>query len=146
MEGESERLGNVSPSIPPVDFAPENLKQIKEAMWSVVNDWGTGRAALVANFDVCGKTGTAQTISRLVRGQLSEDNAAKFEPNAWFVGFAPRDEPEIVVAVIVQRGGSGGGSAARIAREIFKLYHRKYKTNPPASAEVASQVELEERS
>ena len=146
VEGESERLGNVSPSIPPVDFAPENLKQIKEAMWSVVNDWGTGRAALVANFDVCGKTGTAQTISRLVRGQLSEDNAAKFEPNAWFVGFAPRDEPEIVVAVIVQRGGSGGGSAARIAREIFKLYHRKYKTNPPASAEVASQVELEERS
>ena len=146
VEGESERLGNVSPSIPPVDFAPENLKQIKEAMWGVVNDWGTGRAALVANFDVCGKTGTAQTISRLVRGQLSEDNAAKFEPNAWFVGFAPRDEPEIVVAVIVQRGGSGGGSAARIAREIFKLYHRKYKTNPPASAEVASQVELEERS
>lgn len=122
------------PFVLPENFAPENLEQIREAMWSVVNDGGTGQAAQVANFEVSGKTGTAQTISRAVREELSEDSAKRFEPNAWFVGFAPRNDPEIVVAVIVQRGGAGGGSAARIAGEMFEGYHRKYRTSVSGSA------------
>ena len=107
-------------------LSPDNLALIRDAMWSVVNEGGTGRAARVVDFEVCGKTGTAQTISSSARQLLSEESAQKFEPNAWFVGFAPRDNPQIVVAVIVQRGGSGGSAAAPIAREVLRVYHEKY--------------------
>ena len=75
--------------------------------------------------DVCGKTGTVQTIGRDTRSRLSEEEAEKFAPNAWFVGFAPKQEPEIVVAVLIQRGVSGSASAAPIAGKIFELYHQK---------------------
>ncbi|MEJ2082252.1 MAG: penicillin-binding transpeptidase domain-containing protein, partial [Acidobacteriota bacterium] len=104
----------------------------------VVNEYGTGREARVANFDVCGKTGTAQTISRQTREKLSEEEQAKYEPNAWFVGFAPREDPEIVVAVIVQRGGSGGSGAAPIAGRVLQAYYRKYKSQPVPGMELAA--------
>jgi len=83
----------------------------------------------VEHFDVCGKTGTAQTISRQALERLSEKERERFEPNAWFVGFAPREEPEIVVVVIVQRGGSGGGEAAPIAGKILAEYYRKHRAD-----------------
>lgn len=131
------------PVLPPPHFSSENLQAVREGMWSAVNDWGTGRGAQVAHFDVCGKTGTAQTISQAARAKLSKEEQARFEPNAWFVGFAPRDDPEIVVAVIVQRGGSGGGSAAPIAGKILQAYYRKYKLRQGERMEVAhSQPEV----
>lgn len=139
----SDSPKDAMPFVLPVDFAPENLEQIREAMWSVVNDGGTGQAAQVENFEVCGKTGTAQTIGRATREELSEDSAKRFEPNAWFVGFAPRNNPEIVVAVIVQRGGTGGGSAARIAGKMFEGYYKKYKTGVSGSIVAFAQDEAE---
>ncbi|MCH8319725.1 MAG: penicillin-binding protein 2 [Acidobacteria bacterium] len=126
-------------------FAPENLQTIRDAMWSVVNEGGTGQGARLADYQVAGKTGTAQTISLSTREELSESELESLEDNAWFVGFAPRDNPEIIVAVIVQRGGSGGSSAAPIAREIFRLYHAKYKSRGPAGLEVASQAKQEKK-
>jgi penicillin-binding protein 2 len=122
----------------PVGFSLENLQAVRNAMWKVVNEYGTGREARVANFDVCGKTGTAQTISRQTREKLSEEEQAKYEPNAWFVGFAPREDPEIVVAVIVQRGGSGGSGAAPIAGRVLQAYYRKYKSQPVPGMELAA--------
>ena len=121
-------------------FSQEHLDVIRDAMWSAVNEGGTGRSARVANFEVAGKTGTAQTISLETRQTLSDEEAEQFESNAWFVGFAPRDNPEIVVAVIVQRGGSGGSGAAPVAREVLKLYYQKHKRGQPAGMEVASQA------
>jgi penicillin-binding protein 2 len=126
-------------------FAPENLQTIRDAMWSVVNEGGTGQGARLANYQVAGKTGTAQTISLSTREELSESELENLEDNAWFVGFAPRDNPEIIVAVIVQRGGSGGSAAAPLAREIFRLYHAKYKSRGPAGVEVASQAKQEKK-
>ncbi|TDI08273.1 MAG: penicillin-binding protein 2 [Acidobacteria bacterium] len=126
-------------------FAPENLQTIRDAMWSAVNEGGTGQGARLADYQVAGKTGTAQTISLSTREELSESELEGLEDNAWFVGFAPRDNPEIIVAVIVQRGGSGGSSAAPIAREIFRLYHAKYKSRGPAGLEVASQAKQEKK-
>ena len=123
----------------------ENLAVIRDAMWSSVNEGGTGRAARVVNFDVCGKTGTAQTISRAGREKLSEEEAAFFEPNSWFVGFAPRDDPEIVVAVVVERGGSGGATAAPIAGEVLRVYHEKTKSIPKSGVEVAAQPSTKKR-
>jgi len=123
----------------------ENLTLIRNAMWSSVNEGGTGSAARVANFDVCGKTGTAQTISEAGRQKLSEEEAALFEPNSWFVGFAPRDTPEIVVVVVVERGGSGGSRAAPIAGEVLRVYHEKNRGIPKSGVEVASQDSAEKR-
>ncbi len=107
-------------------FSREHLQAVREGMWRVVNQaGGTGSGARVPGFDVCGKTGTVQTISNETKAKLSRDQVGRFVPNAWFVGFAPRDNPRIVIAVLVQRGGSGGGRAAPIAGKIFDLFSRK---------------------
>jgi penicillin-binding protein 2 len=118
-----------------LSFDPDHLDVVREGMWRVVNQWGTGRAAQVTGFEVCGKTGTAQTIGNARRATLTKEFAARFEPNAWFVGFAPRDNPEIVVAVIVQRGGSGGGVAAPIAGKVLQTYFEKNRMKPSGPVE-----------
>lgn len=97
---------------------------VVDGMWGVVNDWGTGKAARVEGWDVCGKTGTTQLISNEGKGKLKEDKD-RFEPSAWFVAFAPKDQPEIVLAIIIERGGYGGVSAAPIAGEILRTYFNK---------------------
>ncbi|MEE8349322.1 MAG: penicillin-binding protein 2 [Acidobacteriota bacterium] len=130
---------------PTPHFSPENLEMVRDALWSAVNEGGTGRAAQVTGFDVAGKTGTAQTISLETREKLSDEEAEQFEPNAWFVGFAPRDDPEIVVAVILQRGGSGGSGAAPVAREVLKVYFDKHQKAQPDGMELASKIKSKPR-
>ena len=130
---------------PTTVFSEDHLQVIREAMWSVVNEGGTGWAAKVADFQVCGKTGTAQSISSATRRGLSEQAAKRFEPNAWFVGFAPRDDPQVVVAVIVQRGGAGGTGAAPIAQAVFKLYYEKYQKGHFSPLEMAEGSKLGKR-
>ncbi len=110
---------------------PQHLKLVREAMWRVVNLQGTGYGARVNGFDVCGKTGTVQTISQSTRSKLSKRKAEGYTPHAWFVGFAPRDNPQLVVAVLVQRGGSGASSAAPIAGRIFRLFREKQLESAP---------------
>jgi penicillin-binding protein 2 len=120
-------------------FKEENLRVVRDGMWRVVNESGTGRGAMVAGFEVCGKTGTAQTIGNEAKKTLSAEMASKYADNAWFVGFAPRDNPEIVVCVIVQRGNSGGGVAAPIAGEIFRAYFAK--RHPPQGPPLPSPLQ-----
>ena len=124
VTGPGYKQADTSPS-EPLNLSPEHLDAVRKAMWSVVNEWGTGWRARVDGFDVCGKTGTAQLISREVRETLSEEARERFTHNAWFAGFAPLEDPEIVIAVIVQSGGGGGASAAPIAGRIFDAYYRK---------------------
>jgi penicillin-binding protein 2 len=145
LKGDSQQGSTAGRELLSPAFAPENLQTIRDAMWSVVNEGGTGQGARLADYQVAGKTGTAQTISLSTREKLSESELENLEDNAWFVGFAPRDDPEIIVAVIVQRGGSGGAAAAPMAREIFRLYHAKYKSRGPAGVEVASQAKQEKK-
>ncbi|MBP1744133.1 MAG: penicillin-binding protein [Firmicutes bacterium] len=79
---------------------------IKDFMRKVVTD-GTGTNAAVSGIEVCGKTGTA-------------DHAEGSEPHSWFIGFAPYDNPQVAVAVIVEEGGTGGGLAAKIAGQVMQ--------------------------
>jgi penicillin-binding protein 2 len=96
---------------------------LQDAMWGVVNGGGTGWRARVQGFDVCGKTGTAQVVSRGKVAQVVDSERPEHLRNhAWFVGFAPRVNPEVALAVLVEHGGGGGQSAAPIAGEIFKTY------------------------
>jgi penicillin-binding protein 2 len=81
---------------------------------------------------VAGKTGTAQVV-RLKRGPKSEkeeETPYKHRDHAWFVGYAPYENPEIAVAVIVEHGGHGGSAAAPIVRKIIETYNKYYPQIP----------------
>jgi cell division protein FtsI/penicillin-binding protein 2 len=89
---------------------------------------GTGRSAKVEKFDVCGKTGSTQLIGR----ETSERLGIKKKTHSWFAGFAPRNDPRIVIAVLVEMGGMGGETAAPVAGRLFKIYKDKYDRPGPA--------------
>jgi penicillin-binding protein 2 len=93
---------------------------VAKGMWGVVNEGGTGTRAAVKGFDVAGKTGTAQVVNKKSYGKDES-----FEDHAWFVGFAPYRNPEIVVAAFVEHGGHGGTTAAPVAHAIFDTYYKK---------------------
>jgi penicillin-binding protein 2 len=88
---------------------PANVKDVVSGMCGVVNEGGTGVRARIPGIQVCGKTGSAQT-----------ENGGK-AVNSWFVSFAPRENPEIVVAVLFE-GGAEGMFSAPIARDVIKAY------------------------
>ena len=79
-------------------------------MWGVVNepDGTTSGQVKLQNIDFSGKTGTAQVESFDLQNKLGK----KLKENGWFVGYAPRRNPDIVVAALVQSGGWGSTSAA----------------------------------
>jgi len=102
-----------------VSIDDNTVRRIRQGMWKVVNDAGTGYRAAIRGVDICGKTGTAQVVSRETKKQFP--GAAK--DHAWFVGFSSRDNPEIAVVVFVEHGGQGGVAAAPLAREMFAAYY-----------------------
>ncbi|MEL0320996.1 MAG: penicillin-binding protein 2 [Gammaproteobacteria bacterium] len=114
-----------------------------DAMEDVLHgERGTARgAARGLNYRIAGKTGTAQVISI---GQEEEYDAAELEErlrdHALFVGFAPADSPSIVVALIIENRGSGGTTAAPVARKIFDywLLDRNEGSRPPNTNYVAT--------
>ncbi len=101
------------------------VEKITDAMYGVVNEpGGTGGHLKLAGIELSGKSGTAQVIGYDVRNRIGKQK--KFEDNAWFVGYAPRRNPEICVAVLVQESGQHGGEAAGpVARDIVKAYYDK---------------------
>ena len=97
------------------------FNKVITGMWKSVNEEGTGRASKVEGFDVCGKTGSTQVISTATAEKLGKDEKI-VKTHSWYTGFAPRDNPEVVVTILVEYGGMGGATAAPLARELFKLY------------------------
>jgi len=83
-------------------------KSLAQLMRKVVTD-GTGSAVRTEHYAVAGKTGSA------------EFETGK-ESHAWFTGFAPADDPKLVITVIVEESGSGGQIAAPVARSVFDAY------------------------
>jgi len=101
---------------------PENVfEEVIEGMWRSVNQGGTGRGARIDGFDICGKTGSTQIISR----ESAEKLGREIMTHSWFSGFAPRVNPRIVVTVLVEFGGMGGTTAAPVARELFDVFRKK---------------------
>lgn len=101
VRGESERtrMFNVT---------PEQLRQLQDAMAGVLSR-GTAAASQLQGIAIAGKTGTAQNAQDQVRD------------HSWFAGYAPAEDPKIVVVVLLEFGGSGS-RAARIASRIFEFY------------------------
>jgi penicillin-binding protein 2 len=105
-----------------IPICPENLTIIREALHGVVNEArGTGRIARFKGTTVSGKTGTTQVIS-LREDVEEEDLPYEYRDHAWFVAYAPTDNPVISVVVLVEHGGHGASAAAPIAREVMRKY------------------------
>lgn len=100
-----------------LDLNQTHLARVKRGLESVVHG-ETGTARSLAGLPVAGKTGTAQVV-RLQEGVDSKDLAPHLQHHAWFVGWAPLVDPEIVVSVVVEHGGGGGSIAAPTAATIF---------------------------
>ncbi|GAC1617400.1 MAG: penicillin-binding protein 2 [Candidatus Acidiferrum sp.] len=101
------------------------VEKVTQGMYGVVNEaGGTGYSLRIAGVEFSGKSGTAQVIGYGTRDRLAKQK--KFADNAWFVGYAPRRNPEIVVAVLVQESGQHGGTAAGpVVRDVIKAYYDK---------------------
>jgi len=112
-------------------WKPENVAFIRKALAGVVNDFGTGGGAKLPGIVVGGKTGTAQVAS--VKGKMikSEDLPYQIRDHAWFVAFAPVDDPQIVVAAMVEHGGHGGSAAAPIVKAVMQEFFRTLPAVPP---------------
>jgi len=107
-------------------LSEHTIERITDGMYGVINEpGGTGGQLRLAGIEFSGKSGTAQVIGYHTRDRLSKQK--KFEDNGWFVGYAPRRNPEICVAVLVQEGGGlhGGETAGPVARDIIKAYYDK---------------------
>jgi penicillin-binding protein 2 len=127
-----------SPSIKPavkgnVDL--QNISTIVSAMYGVVNEGGTGGRARLPGIMVCGKTGTAQVVSLDI---AKRSHGGDVKDNAWFVGFAPKDSPEIVVVALLENSGEHGSMAAPIVRDVIKSYFdKKARLSPETKPSLA---------
>ncbi|NMG47730.1 penicillin-binding protein 2 [Azoarcus communis] len=115
-----------------LQYKPEHLKAIRDAMVGV-NKSGTGaRAFAGAPYEVGGKTGTAQVFSlrgaKYVEGRVTE----RLRDHSWFIAYAPADKPTIALAVLVENGGFGSQSAAPIARQVIDYHLLGKRPNQPA--------------
>lgn len=121
-----------------VNFDPKNVQIIKEGMREVMHGKrGTARAAVSGknkiDFEMGGKTGTAQVYS--THGQKDFKAMAEkpkyLKDHALFIGFAPFDKPQIVVAVIVENGEHGSTTSTPIAVALMKKYLEKQPQQVP---------------
>lgn len=92
---------------------PYNMHIVREGMRQTVTS-GSARSLNSLPVAVAGKTGTAQWSSEK-------------ENHAWFVGFAPFENPEIAFAILVEEGGEGSSVSVPVAREYLKWYFGEYK-------------------
>ncbi|HXH65061.1 MAG TPA: penicillin-binding transpeptidase domain-containing protein, partial [Mariprofundaceae bacterium] len=118
-----------------VDVDPANLAIVRQAMRDVVADpHGTAHYELYnLPWHVAGKTGTAQVIS------MAQDSQGRDEPvydhhrdHAWFIGFAPYEDPQVAIAVFVEHGGHGGSAAAPVAAAVIRTLAAKEQEQKPA--------------
>lgn len=104
---------------------PSNWDAMINAMTKVMHSFnGTARSSGAgAKYKIAGKTGTAQVVGiKQDERYKAESIAERHRDHALFVGFAPANNPQIALAVIVENGGGGGSTAAPMAREIFDAY------------------------
>src|ERR1700722_3924347 len=135
---QSDLPGSGEKTIP---LTPQNWETITDAMAQTTIS-GTGAAAHLEGIDFTGKTGTAQVVNH--SAGATSLGSGKERANAWFVGMAPRRNPDIIVAVLWEHGGWGAGSAPLAAQVIAAFVNKQRKEQhnlrpvaPPATQEVA---------
>ncbi len=122
-----------------VEINLDHAARVIDGLYGVVNEGGTGARSRLPGIEFCGKTGSAQRVSNeflkahRLKSPASEDD---FKDNAWFVGFAPRQDPEIAVVALFE-GGEHGPEAAPIVRDVIKSYFDKKSRSTPATVVAA---------
>jgi penicillin-binding protein 2 len=123
-----KEAGSAEQGNAPADTAPRfktaTFESVIAGMWKSANDGGTGAGARVEGFDVCGKTGSTQIMSRESAERLTRAGH-EIKTHSWFSGFAPRTNPRIVVTILVEFGGGGGATAAPVAGRIFEVFKQE---------------------
>ena len=129
---ESTYPGSGNKTIP---LTPANWQLITDDLANVTGPSGTAAAAHMADVDFAGKTGTAQVMSHTALA--SSGKGHNTEPNAWFVGMAPRRNPDIVVAVLWEHGVWGQYSA-KLAAQVIDAYVTKQRAKAGNLMKVAA--------
>ncbi|HWR75595.1 MAG TPA: penicillin-binding protein 2 [Thiobacillus sp.] len=103
---------------------PAYLAVVREGMMDVMRPGGTAaRSAAGAPYTIAGKTGTAQVVGIKQGARYDASRLSRqYRDHALFIAYAPAENPTIVVAVMVENGGSGSGTAAPVARAVFDYY------------------------
>lgn len=125
------------PAPQPIGLRPETIEAIRNGMRAVVDEHGSGWRAQLPDIRVAGKTGSAQVVTK-ARLALHPSSVAML-PHGWFIAFAPADHPRIALAVLLEHGGSGGGAAAPVAREILEQFF--FRAGSAARSLVASSAD-----
>ncbi len=99
-----------------IEMTPEQNKLVLDGMWGVVNNNGTAGSLKMANWEIAGKTGTAQNSS------LGSGGAAD---HSWFMSFAPAYKPEIAVIGLIENSGFGAANAGVAVKKIHEAYVAK---------------------
>ena len=101
-----------------IELQEDQWNLILKGMWGVVNNGGTAGSIKMANWEIAGKTGTAQVAS------LGKD-VGKNKDHAWFDSFAPAYKPEIAVLALIENSGFGAANAAPAAKGMYLKYLEK---------------------
>lgn len=113
---------------------------VLDGMWHVVNgSEGTGRKAFEdANYVSAGKSGTAQLFSIGQNESYQADKVAEhLRDNAMYIGYAPYEDPQVNVTVVIENAGGGSSNAAPVARQVMDYYFENISANPPANQDAA---------
>jgi penicillin-binding protein 2 len=111
-----------------------------QGMVAVMQGGTASRAAAGAEYSIAGKTGTAQVFSIAQNARYDESAISeRLRDHAWFIAFAPVEDPRIAVVVLVENGRSGSGTAAPIARSVMDAYLLR-KFPPPPSEDVDAAI------
>jgi len=144
----TQKITDLAPKKLPTPQAgkAEDWDRIVDGMLAVMQGGTASRAAAGAPYTIAGKTGTAQVFSVAQNARYNEAAISeRLRDHAWFVAFAPVESPKIALAVIVENGRSGSGTAAPIARAIMDAYLlRKFPAPTPAGAAATAITDGEE--
>ncbi len=119
------RLDSAPSPVSSARVSKETLSLVKDALIGVIQEpRGTGHALRSRITEIGGKTGTAQVISLKKRKTLERLGRMeyRFRDHAWFVAFAPSENPEIALSVLVEHGGHGASAAVPIAKKVIETY------------------------
>jgi penicillin-binding protein 2 len=116
-----------------IPLSAEKAAIVKNGMWAVLNEpGGTAYRSRIPGLDAAGKTGTAQVVGR--DSGVGKNPKGKYADHAWFAGFAPLQDPQMVVVVFVENGGHGSSVAAPLAKQLFEQrFGKKAEPAPPAA-------------
>ncbi len=143
IDPEGKVIENFSPEVvSEVKGLERYFKSIRKGMEGVVQGkHGTARRVRIKGLRIAGKTGTAQVVKIAQYKHLKEDDIPyKYRDHAWFTCYAPAENPEIAVTVLVEHGLHGGSAAGPVARAVLNQYFTGRLNNIDPGDEVSMKV------